>query len=122
MPTSSQTMIVMKDQEEDPRIPRRQFPSVSAFPSMDSSQNDIPDTTRRNTSSLSTDNSSGFPEVADANGFRGKMYFDRKTQSLRWKIPNMNSNQLARNKLSPTETKQHAAIKIETNEGIYTSR
>ncbi|XP_063427288.1 uncharacterized protein LOC134710821, partial [Mytilus trossulus] len=117
MPTSSQTMIVMKDQGEDPRVPRRQFPSVSAFPSMGSSPNDIPDTTSRNKPSLSTDNSSGFPDVADANGFRGKMYFDRKTQSLRWKIPNMIFlNQLARNKLSPTETKQHAAIKIEANE------
>ncbi|CAG2202234.1 unnamed protein product [Mytilus edulis] len=116
MPTSSQTMIVMKDNGEDPRIPRRQFPSASAFPPMDSSQYDIPDTTRRNKPSLSNDNSSGFPDVADANGFRGKMYFDRKTQSLRWKIPNMNFNQLARNKLPPTETKQHAAIKIDGNE------
>ncbi|CAC5389621.1 unnamed protein product [Mytilus coruscus] len=113
MPTSSQTMIVMKDHGEDPRIPRRQFSSsVSAFPPMCSNQYDIQDTTKRNKASLRTGNSSGFPSVADVNGFRAKMYFDRKMQSLRWKITNTHFNQLAENKLSSAETKQHA----ETNE------
>ncbi|XP_052103526.1 uncharacterized protein LOC127737013 [Mytilus californianus] len=113
MPTSSQTMIVMKEQGEDPRIPRRQFSSsVSAFPPMDSNQYDIQDTSKQNRASLRTGNSSGFPSVADVNGFRAKMYFDRKMQSLRLKITNTHFNQLAENKLSSAETKQHA----ETNE------
>ena len=94
-------MIVMTEEGEDPRIPRRHIPTFSTLPFMQTSRTII-------CPNGSVHSSSGFPDVVDVGGYCGKMIYDTKTQSLRWMVTTQGLNNsrmlVTTKKLNVTET------------------
>ncbi|CAC5396162.1 unnamed protein product [Mytilus coruscus] len=86
MPTSSQALIVITDEGDDPRVPRRHYPATaSTYPVMNIGNSDsfsksklpgLKNTTKR----------SGFQNLVDVKGYRGTISYDATTKALRWLV------------------------------------
>ncbi|VDI29811.1 Hypothetical predicted protein [Mytilus galloprovincialis] len=87
MPTSSQALIVITDEGDDPRIPRRHYPATaSSYPVLNIGNSDRTSSRSKLPGLKNTTKRSGFQNLVDVKGYRGTISYDATTKALRWLV------------------------------------